>query len=94
MEELNNAFNNYINEFKKIQTIEKRKIIIESIIEIINIFKEIAKKDNIELHYLEGYDKDILKKDNFNEDTYLEKQLIYIETAKNIIGEYLSKKNI
>ena len=52
MEELNLAFNNYIEEVKKLDTMGKRNELINSIKQLIAVFESFAKDENIELHYL------------------------------------------
>ena len=89
MEELNISFQKYMDEFKKISTIEKRNEIIGSIKELIAIFEQIAKKDNIELHYIKNNEIKDLKQDQVSEDDFLEAELVYLEVAKNMIGEYI-----
>ena len=94
MEELNSLFNEYINEFKKLDTMEKRDEVINSIKELIAVFEQLATNDNINLHYLRNNEIKDLKKENVSEDDFLEAQIVYLEVAKNLIGEYLDKKNI
>lgn len=94
MEELNNLFNEYIEEFKKLDTNKKREEIINSIKQLIVLFDQLAAMDNIELHYLKSREINDIKSDNVLEDDFLEAELVYLEVAKNLIGEYLEKKNI
>ena len=94
MDELNIAFNKYIEEYKKLTVLEKREELIKSIKELIAGFEKIASVDNIELHYLRNREINDLKGDSVSEDDFLEGTLVYIEVAKNIIGEYLGKKGI
>lgn len=94
MKELNEAFNGYLNVFKTLETDEKRNEILTSIKEIIVIFEQLAKIDNIELEYLQNNEIIDIKSKDFTEDDFLEAELVYIETAKNIIGQYLEKKGV
>lgn len=94
MEELNQTFNEYMEEFKKLNLKEKRNEIINSIKDLIAIFDKLAEIDGIELHYLKNQEIKDLQKEEVSEDDFLEGELVYIEVAKNMIGEYLSKKNI
>ncbi len=91
MSEINETFNDYILEFKKLTTIEKREEILNSIKELIVIFEQMAKMDNISLSYLKSQEILDIKKSN-TEDDYLEALLVYLENAKNLIGQYLDKK--
>lgn len=91
MNDLNQAFNNYVEEFKKLTTEEKREEILKSIKELIAIFEKLATLDNISFEYLKN--KEILDiKVSNSEDDFLEAEIVYIENAKNLIGQYLDKK--
>lgn len=91
MSDINETFNDYILEFKKLTTIEKREEILNSIKELIVIFEQMAKMDNISLSYLKSQEILDIKKSN-TEDDYLEALIVYLENAKNLIGQYLDKK--
>lgn len=86
--DLNNEFENYIDKLKVMDIDFKRKELLSNIKELIYIFDLLAKEDNINLNYLKS--KEIL--DIENEDDFLEAAIVYVEVAKNIIGEYLNKK--
>lgn len=91
MDELNQAFNEYVLEFKKLNTLEKRDEVLKSIKELIAIFEKLAEVDNISLEYLKN--NEILDiKSSDTEDDFLEAEIVYIENAKNLIGQYLDKK--
>lgn len=93
MDETNQAFKEYMEEFKKLSIQEKRDEIMKAIKELIAIFQSFANMDNINLEFLKS--KEILDIDKSDtEDDFLEAELVYIENAKNIIGQYLDKKNI
>lgn len=92
MDELNVAFNEYIEEVKKLDTLSKRDELINSIKHFIAIFESLAEADNIELHYLKSGEILDLNKENVSEDDFLEATLVYVEVAKNLVGEYLTYK--
>lgn len=94
IEELNTTFNNYINEVKKLDTTSKRNELINSVKEIITLFQNLASKDNIEIHYLKSKEILELSKQTMSENDFIELTLIYVEVAKNIIGEYLEGKGL
>ena len=94
MEELNKSFEEYMSEFKLLNVSEKRTEIIDSIKELIAVFEQLAINDDIELHYLKNREINDLKNKVVSEDDFLEAELVYLEVAKNLIGEYLVKKNI
>lgn len=94
MEELNKSFEEYMEEFKQLDIKNKRNEIINSIKELIAVFDKIAMDDNIELHYLKNKEINDLKNKVVSEDDFLEAELVYLEVAKNLIGEYLLRKNM
>lgn len=92
MEELNLTFNNYIEEVKKLDTTEKRNELINSIKQLIVVFESLANNDKIEIHYLKNREILDLNNNPVSEDDFIEAALVYLEVAKNIIGEYLLQK--
>jgi len=92
MSELNESFNEYINELKKLPTEEKRNELIDSIKELIAGFEFLADRDNVKLHYLKNKEILDLNKEFVSEDDFIEAAIVYVEVAKNIIGEYLGKE--
>lgn len=94
MKELNEAFNQYINEVKKLKTNEKRDEVLKSVKHLIASIDSLAKLDGVELEYLKSAELDDLKDNNLSEDDFLEATLVYVEEAKCLLGQYLSYKNI
>ncbi len=93
MDDINNLFNNYMNEVKKLDTTGKRKELYDSLMDLGNSIVALAKNDGIELHYLQNREINDLFKQNLSEDDFLEAMLVYFEMIKNMIGEYLISKN-
>lgn len=93
MNEINDAFNNYMNEVKKLDTNGKRKELYDSLMSLGNSIVELAKIEGVELHYLQNRELEDLYNENLSEDDFLEAMLVYFEMIKNIIGEYLINKN-
>ena len=92
MNEINESFNEYINELKKLSINEKRDELILSIKELIAEFEFLAERDKIKLHYLKNREILDLNKDYVSEDDFIEAAIVYIEVAKNLMGEYLGKE--
>lgn len=92
MDELNEAFNDYIEEVKKLGTEGKRKELYDSIFELARAIQSLAQAEGIELHYLQNREIEDLYQQNVSEDDYLEAMLVYVEIIKNIFGEYLLLK--
>lgn len=94
MEELDIAFDNYMNEFKKLTTKEKREEVIYSIKELIAGLEYLATQEQIKLHCIKSKEILDLNNEEVSEDDFIEAALVYIEVAKNMIGEYLQHKSI
>ena len=92
MDEINNAFNNYMNEVKKLDTNGKRKELCYSWMSWGKSIIELANHDGINLHYLQNKEVNDLFNQDLSEDDYLEAMLVYFEMIKNMIGEYLLSK--
>ena len=87
------AFKEYVEAFKQMEKIDKRKEIIHNINEITAIFDMLATESNIQLSYLKSKEVTKLKDGYETEDDYLEALLVYIENAKSVLGQYLTKIN-
>lgn len=92
MDDINQAFNEYIEVFKKLDISSKRDEVIGSIKELIALFEALAVQDNIPLHYLKSSEIKALNQESVSEEDFLEATIVYLEVAKNIIGEYLDHK--
>lgn len=93
MSEVEIAFKEYIDAFKQMQISDKRKEIIRNINEVTAMFDMLATESNIQLSYLKSNEVNELKDGYESEDDYLEALLVYIENAKNVMGQYLVKIN-
>lgn len=94
MEELNKAFDEYMVEFKKLGVNAKRQEVLNSLKEFIAIVDYLAEGDNVKLNYLQSSEiKDIPENCECLEEEYLEGLMVYVEVAKNLVGEYLEKRN-
>ena len=94
MNELEIAFKEYVDAFKQMELIDKRKEIIRNINEITAMFDILATESNIQISYLKSSEVTELKDGLESEDDYLEALLVYIENAKSILGQYLSKVDL
>ena len=93
MNEVEIAFKEYVDAFKQMETIDKRKEIIRNINEVTAMFDMLATESNMQLAYLKSNEVTELKDGYESEDDYLEALLVYIENAKSILGQYLAKVN-
>lgn len=92
MNELNIEFNNYIEEFKKLDVRDKRDEFIRILKEFIVVLETIAKNEGVETTFLKNREILDLQNEFVSEDDFIEASLVYLENAKNIIGEFLEKK--
>lgn len=91
MNEVEFAFKEYVEVFKQMELIDKRKEIIRNINEITAMFDMLANQSNMQLSYLKSKEITELKDGHETEDDYLEALLVYIENAKSVLGQYLIK---
>ena len=88
MEEKKEAFKNYIEAYKKLDIESKREEYLSALKELIVIFDGLAESESIKLDYVQS--DEIF--DTKSEDDFLEAAMVYVEVAKDIIGQYLAKK--
>ena len=91
MNEVELAFKEYLSAFKQMKTNDKRQEIIRSVNEITAMFDMLAEQSSIQVSYLKSNEISELQDGYESEDDYLEALLVYIENAKNVLGQYLSK---
>ena len=89
MNELDITFKEYVEAFKQLDIIGKRKEIINRINEITAMFDMLATEANLPISYLKSSEVLELKDGTESEDDYLEALLVYIENAKTVLGQYL-----
>lgn len=78
--------------FKKLDIIQKRSEVLNSIKELIAAIEKFAEIDQVSLTFLKSKEVlDINKSDT--EDDFLDAEIVYIENAKNLIGQYLDQTN-
>ena len=91
MNELDITFKEYIDVFKQLDIVDKRKEIINRVNEITAMFDMLAAESNVSVSYLKSKEILELKDGSESEDDYLEALLVYIENAKSVLGQYLLK---
>ena len=94
MNELNLEFNNYIEEFKKLNIDMKLEEIVTAIKELVSFIDVSAISEGIKLEYLKSSEILDIKKDYATQDDYLEAILVYIELSKHLLAQYLESKSI
>ena len=92
MDELNVQFNNYVEEFKKLDINSKRDEFIRLLKEFVVMLSVIAKNNGVEVTFLKNNEILDLQKEFVSEDDFIEAALVYLENAKNIIGEFLDNQ--
>ena len=91
MNELNVEFSNYIEEFRKLNTNTKRAELIKQIKDFIAVLTVIAEDDGLDVEFLKSKEILDLNKDFITEDDFLEATIVYLENAKNIVGQIFEK---
>ena len=89
----NEAFNKYIDAYKKLSLKDKQNISIKELKELIAFFSEIDKTNN------NGsilYNREILdvEKHDSSEDDFVEAVFVYINSLKELIGDYFNRRNL
>lgn len=87
---LNELFDGYLAEFKRLSTIDKREEILNNLKEFIAIFDALAQREGLEVNYIKSNEINNLYGDDVSEDDFLEGVFVYFEVAKNVLGQYLS----
>ncbi len=88
-ENIQPAFTEYIESVKQLDLNEKKLEVIDSIKELIASIDQAATLEGIELQYLASKEILDISEDSMPEDDYVEAILVYIEVAKNLLGQYL-----
>lgn len=91
-DELILSFKEYVDEFKKLEIKDKRMEIIESVKEITALVDSLAQRENKSLEFLKSKEITELNKGEESEADFLEALLVYVENAKNLLGQYLDDK--
>lgn len=91
MNELSSAFNEYMNEVENLNSVEKRKELLMNIKELVAIFQTLAENENISLDNFVDNNRINHSIDYNNEDQVLNDSIMYLEIAKNNIGDYLNR---
>ena len=86
-------FDDMINEYKKLDLMDKRNELLNSIKDLIVSIELLADQDNVLLKYLKSDEILDIKSSN-REDDFLEAELVYIENAKNLLAQYLDQRSL
>ena len=94
MDELKIAFKEYVEAFKDLDTSDKRIELINSVKEVSALIGYLASLEGIDLEFLKSREILDMKDGHESEDDFLEALLVYVENAKNLLEQYLDKKNL
>jgi hypothetical protein len=92
VEERTIVFKEYIESFKQLDIDTKRNEFIKSLKSLIATFDGIAQQDDIKIEYMQSNEIRDLNEENVSESDFIEASMVYLEIAKDIIGQYLIKK--
>jgi len=90
--ELNQAFYEYMEEFKKLDINDKKVEIINSLKETNALIDYLAEREQKQLQHIKSKEIAELNNGLENENDFLEALLVYSENAKNLLGQYLNDK--
>ncbi len=82
-------FDTYVESYKKLPLIEKKKIIEKEFKEIIGTFDGLINRYNVSPKLLFNREILDLNKENFTEDDFAEAVFVYIYAIKELIGNYV-----
>lgn len=82
-------FNNIISKYKQIPLENKKEILLYEMKEMIAIYMSIAEANNIPVNLLKSKEILDIKKDNYNEEDYIEAVYVYFNVLKEIISGIL-----
>ena len=81
---LNNIFDNYIKEFKKMTLKEKKDVSINGLKELLGVSMKVAFDLNIQYNNLLNREIIDINKENATEDDYVEAVYVYTEAIKEV----------
>ena len=82
-------FDMYVESYKKLPLIEKKKIIEKEFKEIISTFYGLINRHNVNPKVLFNREILDLNKEEFTEDDFAEAVFVYINAIKELIGNYV-----
>ena len=89
MEERGVAFTKYYEAFKQLDNNTKKKEIIESFQELIDYLDELCFNEDKNIEYLKEL-RDMGTNDgDMNDNDFLNASIVYLESAKDMLGQYL-----
>lgn len=91
IEQRNEKFDKYVELFKQLPLEEKRKIVLKESKELLAFFSELNDSKNEILINREILDAE---KENVSEDDYVEALFVYINSLKELIGDYFIGRNL
>lgn len=86
---IDKEFDMYVESYKKLPLIEKKKIIEEELKEIISTFYGLINRYNVNPKVLFNREILDLNKEAFTEDDFAEAVFVYIYAIKELIGNYV-----
>jgi hypothetical protein len=85
----NEAFNECVEKFKKLNIEDKKRITEKELMELIATLSSINKNNNIEEKVLFNREISDIKKDNSSYDDYVEAIYVYVNMIKELVADYI-----
>ena len=83
------AFNDYVNAFKRLPLLEKNKVIETELKELLMILEQLNEKKNKKNYVIINREIIDLNKDKFYADDFSEAVFVYINTIKELIASLI-----
>lgn len=85
-------FDKYVELYKQLSLNDKRKIALKEIKELLGFFSEINRDNGNSMLY----NREILdaEKEDVSEDDFAEAVFVYINSLKELIGDYFARRNL
>lgn len=93
IEDKQEVFSAFMNEFLKLDTYQKNEEIIEKQKIILAFLVGFATKHGIEFNLFKNKEINIINEENISNDDYLEAMMVYLQNIEELVGLIL-KKNI
>lgn len=89
LEERQESFNAFIDEYKENTLMNKQKIVISELKELIALFQKICSTQNINHELLVNREIIDVNKDNYTQEDFAEAVYVYIQMYKEIMSDFM-----
>lgn len=87
----NKEFNNYIEAYKKLSSVDKRKVVEAELKEIVMVLQQLNANCHNDVDILFNREILDLNKDDMTEDDFTEAIFVYLNAIKELLAHYVTK---